>query len=138
MWLSNAFVLESKGASPSGLSSVTVLLGTIVGKKRLCTPPIVWPHATSWIISVGVKPIRAKAALCDSSVSCGSGTPVGPGLTASTRPPRKSIVGPPLLPNARQRRALNLPDCTYHASTAYMAASAIPSDTAAVSGLFNV
>jgi hypothetical protein len=93
MWLSNRVELESKDAFLSGLSSVPVL---IVGKNLLCTPPMVWPHATSSIISVVTNPTRAKAYLCACKMLCGSGAPVGPALVASMRSPRKSSLGPPL------------------------------------------
>jgi hypothetical protein len=63
MWLSNAANVWSKTMFPSGLSSVTVLAGATSGKAAFCTPPMVCPHATSCIISVGVKPMRANAAV---------------------------------------------------------------------------
>jgi hypothetical protein len=54
----------------------------------------VWPQAVSWIASVWLNPALAKKLNVVSRSVSGAGTPNGPGLVASIRPPRKGIWGP--------------------------------------------
>jgi hypothetical protein len=75
--------------------------GTIPGKSGERTPPSVCPHATSPIISDGVKPCLRKISVCVARSWSGAGTPKGPSTTASTRPMRKGMLGPPHSATAR-------------------------------------
>jgi hypothetical protein len=47
------------------------------------------------IISVTLNPCRANDAVCDARSCCGSGTVAGPADSASMRPARNGMLGPP-------------------------------------------
>src|ERR1700761_2233906 len=92
MTLSNCGVLSNKSNTAVVGSAAG---GTTVGKSVDRTPPSVWPHATSWIISDTLNPCLAKLLVRDSIGSLAFGTPKEPATFASIPPPRKGITGPP-------------------------------------------